>query len=549
MWIYGSFLVLAGWVIYSRLYAYVVGPLLIVSKPIVDGLVIVLVIVLALVDLVLRPVIAPLHRLQVRRWLARHRRSSVAKSVERGISPEAAERDYEAWLRGHGESALRTLADGEVFFRDGMIVGLAGPVGDALLSPLRSRVRIGLAPLADYGTERGLAVPASPVQIYGTAIAGVQALLAGVRGIDDVRFYTLPSAFVISSAGWAEFFRRLFRLDLLLWGRYEEDRATAVAFVASPRHENRAAQQDDSRDTGLRFQSQLFPDLLDPAFPDHLTAITFSTQAEAELHGVLLACLLEAVGTRPRFQRRRFLDAWDRVRLNRSQITDAVEAHLVLDLLPLTPGQALPPAILPSVWSVVVDLAGRWAGYQLGYRSFAFDDDRWLLHGEERFKKVLSTIVDRSAALMPGAPEHAYRQGAIKCLLEDETAAREAFARAGRLSEAADRIRPIAGGVLAQDALETADRAALSDRDRALACYAAHAACVINAGSVSGMRDLREHLSRSTTVTMARAGVETLPRALLLVDALLTEAGVGPPLEDGEVREVSKSSLDEAPHV
>jgi hypothetical protein len=64
LWIYGGLVILLFWAAYSRLIAYVMRPFLLILKIVFDIIFVVVVLVFALIDLMLLPIVRP-----IRKWL------------------------------------------------------------------------------------------------------------------------------------------------------------------------------------------------------------------------------------------------------------------------------------------------------------------------------------------------------------------------------------------------------------------------------------------------------------------------------------------------
>jgi hypothetical protein len=509
IWLIGSAVVFVGWGVYSRFTDYVIVPLIIALKPIVDLTFVLVALLLALLQLILTPVVLPLHGRMVRRWLKRHKEKWIENNVKRdpvtGILSEDPEQAYGRWLekfkQDHGDKMLAKVASDEIPFKKDFLLKLAQLLGEHLLTPIHSGVRIGLAPLESYVRSEDPVIPKAPIQQFGPAIANLKARLGKVQGMEHVGFITLPSQFGISTKERASFTSRLFGLDILLWGHYGDTAEQNACIYIHESHSPEPAERDD--EYGLEYQRGLFPLVIKHAVTPEIPAISFSPQDAKELQIVLLISLLQALQRRYTREPRGWLKSWDRISLSSGKAIEEILTHSVFDFFPLLPNQPVAEDIIPTAAEALVALTGRWAGHQLTGETFS-GQDWWRNIGKERFARQLCSILSDCTQRLPNRSEHYYRLGAVSCLLGEVDSAVEKFREAGKLDTRSDKIRPIGAYVLAEEALREL-HSTRGNEELKLARFAGHAACAIQCGGDRDIREmLEEQLSKSESAQEAR---------------------------------------------
>jgi hypothetical protein len=527
IWLIGSAVVFVGWGIYSRLFAYFIVPLIVALKPIVDVAFVLVAVLLGLLQLTLAPLVLPLHAWMVRRWIKHYKEAWIRKNISRdpatGTPSEDPEAAYARWLekfeQDHGKKALEGVASDKIFLKKSFLRNFSQFLGEKLLTPVHSGVRIGLAPMESYVLNEHLVVPKRAIQQYGTAIANVKARLRNVKGIEHIRFVTLPSQFGISTREQAAFASRLFGLDTVLWGRYgDTDEQYACVYIYD-HHPQRLPKKDD--ESGLGYPEILFPSVLGGSVVPEIPAISFSPQSAKQLHVVLLAAVLRTLESRHSRGPRRWLKSWDEIYYSSSDAINQILAYLVFEVFPLLPDQVVQGDIIPTADAVLVDLAGRWIGHQfLG--TLISGENRWETTGKQRFARQLHSVLSKCSQLMPNRPEHFYRRGAVSCILGEKLCAIHDFQEAGRLDALSDNLRWNGPIVAAETALNALDRASGTEQDVAVALFAAQAACAINSGSEAKVRDIIEKPpADSTFFTDLEYVPDSKPVAIMVIEELL----------------------------
>jgi hypothetical protein len=138
---------------------------------------------------------------------------------------------------------------------------------------------------------------------------------------------------------------------------------------------------------------------------------------------------------------------------------------------------------------------------------------------KDRFANQLLVILEKCTKLMPYASDHFYRLGALLCIIGDERRALEAFRKAGKLDRNRIEINPVGAYVNAKMVFSFDSKVAKGDIG--LAEFAAHAARAIYAGRAI---DIKEILTGSFDIEVARHAPGGVPTALSVVDKMLSEA-------------------------
>lgn len=511
VWVVGSLLVVAGWVVHSRLYVYAVSPSVIVIKPIVDGLFWLMVLLAVLLDAVLWPLLwLP------RRWLAgwklrRDREAWVRRQIERTGQPEAEARAAyddlaQAVARKRPTASFEARAE-EAARRWTDVTGyLVRGFSRFLVTPLHANLRIGLAPVGGVRGPGGLIVAGSALEQFGTAIVAVNTILRDVEAADRVRLSVLPTGLVVSSDRRADFFRRLLDLDLLLWARRGDDPSAIEAFASCR--------------TAADGAEDLFPEAHGSS-GSGLWAARFDPRDQAECCALLLAGVLRALrarGGRPR----RWMARWDRVGNSAGPIAEQVERRLALDVLPILGAEPEPASIVPSVRAVVAATASRWAGRQLtSWAASGLDSTLWRSLGRVRVIELLSGVLERCSRVEPARPEHLYRRTAVAVLAGDHGRARRLAERAWALDRSRADTSESMESARATTALIDADAASGLEADLAFARFAAYAVRALGSGDELDAAMLAKSIRTSKPVAFARAVGRPPPPPVQFVEDLI----------------------------
>jgi hypothetical protein len=302
-WEIGAVVIAVGWSIYSRLYAYLTTPALIAVRPIWDFAFIFAMIVAGALDHLRNRRIAAKRAEQIEEWLRNHKEEAIAKDQK---GPGAArpreelEGNYERWLAGFkekfGDDALKEVAAKEVNLQPDRYIGWIGDRGLKLLSPLHSGVRIGIAPFNNFSHGDSLVSLKSPMEEFGSSIADLLSKLAHISDMRHLHFFTLPSHFAVRTHRHAKFALKLFKLDVLVWGHFTEDRRNVHAHLLAL-SDLRVSDADSSRTEPRRLD--LFPYVLIP----EIRVATFLVASEIGRHMVLVMAVRSA--NNPRLPRAR----------------------------------------------------------------------------------------------------------------------------------------------------------------------------------------------------------------------------------------------------
>jgi hypothetical protein len=296
-WEIGAVLIAAGWSIYSRLYAYLTTPALIAFRPIWDFAFIFAMIVAGAFDHLRNRRIAAKRTEEIEEWLSNNKEEAIAKA-QKGPEParprEELEGNYERWLAGYkekfGDDALRKVAAKEVKLQPDRYIGWIGNMGLKLLSPLHSGLRIGIAPFNNFSHGDSLVSLKSPMEEFGSSIADLLSKLAHISDMRHLHFFTLPSHFAVRTHGHAKFALKLFKLDVLVWGHFTEDRRNVHAHLLTL-SDLRLGDADSSRTEPRRLD--LFPYAPIP----EIRVARFLVTSEIGRHVVLVMAILRALSS------------------------------------------------------------------------------------------------------------------------------------------------------------------------------------------------------------------------------------------------------------
>lgn len=230
IWVVGAFVILLIWAIYSRVYAYITQPALILAKPIVHSLFVAGILISILLDTIRDRWIEPRRQKMIDQWLSDHRTKQLEKWKAAADTPHQNDEllaRYERWLsdyeKKHGESALRSVAEDSIVLKKGYFSQCMAALGEKLLTPLNSGLRIGVAPLNTSTTGESLTSLVPPGVQFGQSIADLLAANAGrIKNISHVHFYTLPTHFAVRTHQQARFTVRFFNLDALIWSPFSD---------------------------------------------------------------------------------------------------------------------------------------------------------------------------------------------------------------------------------------------------------------------------------------------------------------------------------------
>jgi hypothetical protein len=500
IWVYGAVAIALGWSIYSRLYSYLVVPLVITAKPIVDFLFVLTVILGIGLDAVRNRLIERRRQNLIRQWVQNHRTRSIEKGKAR--TSEAMHTDqelndaYEKWLtdfrREHG--ALEKVAEREIGLQKDTTMKLLAKVGRRLMTPLHTEIRVGLAPLSNYSSADTVVTLKPPGQQFGSAISNFVSHIYRMKNVQYIHFFLLPAHFPVRTHVQAGFAIRLFNLDTLIWGQFSEDQRNAYAQVLTS--------TDLSREKDKRDENGFHHNLACRFFPTEqvqdLSSVKFAPMSELDQHIVLVVAVLRSLLN---YEQRRRLSKNDQKRRNplvdglksaftayisTDEMAGEILEHLARDVLPMVKKGSTDSSVVPSAGAVAADMASRWVGNLLA--SDERYNSRWDREGTDRGRRRLAiqlhSVLLKCAELAPDRAIHFYRLGALSCFLGELDRARKEFSQAGDLDVVTDYSRGIPPFIDAQLEFESwaEDLSSGSKDELKFARFAANASAAIYAG-------------------------------------------------------------------
>ncbi len=286
IYIAGIVVVLICWSFYSGFYQYAFALAWFITKRVIIVLLIALAVVVFIANIVLLPITWPIERLVVWRWkkqnpeklrrieeplLAEAASSKKPKSEETNSSPDVKKlvvRKLEVKILEKVPVTRWVLSDNY------------GRLFSAAFSHIYSNGRIGFAPLNSHSYEEDVQAAKVPLQTFNWAITRVRIQLRDFEALDWIKFSFLPSQFYVSAPGRAEFVRRIFHLDILLWGSFAADEKETMWLNIHQNLTNKRAFGDDKVSQKKR---DLFPLFLELDAP----AVSLSQSEPFEAYAVL----------------------------------------------------------------------------------------------------------------------------------------------------------------------------------------------------------------------------------------------------------------------
>ena len=469
IYIAGIVVVLICWSFYSGFYQYAFALAWFITKRVIIVLLIALAVVVFIANIVLLPITWPIERLVVWRWkkqnpeklrrieeplLAEAASSKKPKSEETNSSPDVKKlvvRKLEVKILEKVPVTRWVLSDNY------------GRLFSAAFSHIYSNGRIGFAPLNSHSYEEDVQAAKVPLQTFNWAITRVRIQLRDFEALDWIKFSFLPSQFYVSAPGRAEFVRRIFHLDILLWGSFAADEKETMWLNIHQNLTNKRAFGDDKVSQKKR---DLFPLFLELDAP----AVSLSQSEPFEAYAVMLLVVILVLQNRWHEREKSWFKIFDRLyykTLDRKEILNKLASETFLSLTDrhLSPEQNG----LPSTKQLLTETVGRWVGHQL-------TEDEPKKHIIDQ----LHVIGVKCTELMPTVAEHFYRLGAIECLLKNEEKSVKMF-QAKEIEKSTLDIDPIQELANAQVALDDTDRSR-SRAKMALARFSGHAARALNLG-------------------------------------------------------------------
>jgi len=463
--VFGSILILIGWVVYSGFYQYLLAIIRQVEKPLIFLLIMVLIFVLGLLNIILLPVTWPLEISRMKRW-KQENKTELQKIKRRTIGePRPHKENWQTRKAGIRSQINKTIQE-KLPHDKWILIGSVRPMVGKILMRIYSFGAIGFAPLVSYSYEEDLQAAKVPVQIFAWAISKTRIQLRGLEALDWIRFKFLPVHFLVSTPEKAELIRRLFQLDVLLWGSYATgDEGTIWLNI---QQQLKSQESNNGRSEELSsVEVDLFPGILELDAP----AVALSQDDPAEAHTLLLVVIILILQNRWNTRQESSSKNFDRLYFMHYKLPEILN-KLVYDAFLSISDKRLVRDFLPPTNVVLTNIIGQWVGHQLSkYASSALTS---------RSIERLEAIARRCAELVSDGPEHFYRLGAYKCLTEDKAGARDAFRKAGALEAKGREVDPGMDQARFDMGLDEAEREVGIKGRVALAKSAAYAARALN---------------------------------------------------------------------
>jgi len=284
--------------------------------------------------------------------------------------------------------------------------------------------------------------------------------------LDWIRFKFLPLHFLASTPERAEFIRRLFQLDVLLWGSYATDDEGTIWLNIQQQLKTYESNNERWEESSSG-EVDLFPGILALDAP----AVALSQDDPAEAHTLLLVVIILILQNRWNLRQESSSRNFDRLYFMHHKLPEILN-KLVYDAFLSITDKRLARDFLPPTNVLLTEIIGQWVGHQLNKHASATLTSQSLAR--------LQAIANRCAELVPDRAEHFYRLGAYKCLIEDNAGAHNAFRKAGVLDAKGQEVDPGMDQARFDMGLDDAEREVGMKRRFALAKCAAYAARALN---------------------------------------------------------------------
>lgn len=340
--------------------------------------------------------------------------------------------------------------------------------------------RIGIAPLFGYTLDEDENASKALMQGFTSAENRLRSVLHGLETPNLFQFVQLPpTSGTITLAGSAEMIRHALLLDALLWGSYVSTSPPRICLniQRNPDEKRKNSIGEHKLEAERREKYSLDP-FLPIAVPD--SAVIVNQQDPEDVFIAFGLCLLQVLGARKPW----IANVWylDRVVLSRSE-RDQIIMQLIREALLRADSIGEGMGVIPTARGLLVTMASDWVANQLEWSSNT-------TLPLERFHEILEKCV----ALESGRPQHYYRLGAVKCMLNEDKGARRCFARGQKLDKESvghDRFWADAAAVIAiQTGLDRGN-------NHKLAVVAAQVARSLALGTDDLAKRVREHIMGS----------------------------------------------------
>jgi hypothetical protein len=381
---------------------------------------------------------------------------------------------------------------------------------------LFSSGRVDIAPIVAYSYEEDFRAAKLPLQIFGSAAEQCRIRLEPIGFGRFLHFEFLPVSARVYNASKARWIRRLFGGDVLLWGSFSGDDLWINFERKSPGR--RRSNHSTTEKIKVRYtpaQQLIFGDELTIDFP--VAAVPSSEARGAYI--TLAIATLDAVVNRRKLPG--VFSILDQLYLYNQDIS-ALTLKLLMDVFFELPDRALKASIPPSADEVLALLMGRWARAQLRSDILADIDEK------KNLVNIAYMVERRCARLLPRNSDELYGLGAFAFYLGRVEEAADMLKTAGRVDQDAHGSNPIMAGVYA--GMELLEAEGTREQEYALPRFAAYATRAIYTGGEFARKSLREDMDKSYLVILHKNGTRKHPE-IEFVEALMAEDSSNPVAE------------------
>jgi hypothetical protein len=491
----GAIVLVFWWVFYSRLLGYVWAFSRHLIKPVAFLLGAIIMLIAGITNLILLPLILPLisivrtsRRNSFRkRWLAQREKKLPAETQAERV--HAWESHMAEMKKKHGDEMIeQTMTSGDVAITPLIILSATvGLVGRVLRGSL-SRGRIGLARVEALSYFQEFSLAKLPLQVFAQAITRIRYDLAEISLLDRIHFVELPPSARMQQWNQALRFAWLFDLDVLLWGTYQEKSDRTILLNLLSRRPRTKRPLDNPDKFASEYQNRFFPWNITVDFP----SLSFDQDDPYDVYLALLVAEILSLET----AQRRWERGWKRIFRN-FRVMDQISMYgreavqdILVRVVPRAIGE-LGPGPLPVSTPItskmaIVEIAGQWIGSMFNWFNKSTFEELKGRRGETSTIGLLAEIARACVRLKPDDPILFYRLGALMVLKNAADEAVHAFTKAGEIEKRTFQVHEIGARVAAS--MINID-SSWGD-ETGLSAWAAHAACAINTGSESSIREI-----------------------------------------------------------
>ncbi len=425
----GALLILAAWLFYSGMYRYLSVPLWAILKVVAIIVYVVVVVIAAIINIPMLLFTVPLERWQLNTYL---KKNGFTNEVLQGMDIEKRENiRKDALEKISGRWVIRENARGAL---------------TSFVSRSISRGKIGIAYLVSDTYDEDLQASKIPRQAFSYGIERLKYKMRNFDLVNFVKYDFLPPQIIISNSKRAEIIRRLFGLDVLLWGSYVAGNKDIIwlniqvnrTLISAAERKNEKKTEDEKEKEREVDESRIFPH----RFDINPQTILMNQNEPLDAYAVIFLSMLIVLQIhRKKREDDRLMRSLDRIAVAWHRKDDIIFRFIEDTFLPIPDNRELRDDFIPSTRSFLVEMVGKWLGNVVNpvtYKSGPLVIGR----AHPSFKK-LHPVAQKCVKLMPHVSVHYYRLGAIECLLGNKVQAVDAFKQARKLEVGIDKLRYI----------------------------------------------------------------------------------------------------------